>query len=111
MTRQFIADVIQEAGELTGVSAKRITETLIAAIQDEILTTGQFLLPGFGKFTLRETPAHGGVNPKTGESIAVKAGATVRFKAAPVFREAALAATKKTKRKAKQGTPRRSKSG
>jgi DNA-binding protein HU-beta len=101
MTKQFLTDVIQDAGDLTGVAAKRIVATLLDAIQTEILTNGRFTLPGFGTFTLKETPAGKGLNPRTGEPVKVKAGATVRFKAAPNLKTAAFTAVKKTKRKAK----------
>jgi len=110
MTRQFLTEIIQEAGDLTGVTAKRIAATLLEAIQTEILTNGRFTLPGFGTFTVRETPAKNGLNPKTGEAVKVKAGATVRFKAAPNLKEAALYSVKKTKRKAKKDGDSQSKS-
>jgi DNA-binding protein HU-beta len=57
-------------------------------------------LPDFGSFTVRETPKRSALNPKTGEKVAVKAGATVRFKASPALKDDALAGIKKAKRKA-----------
>ena len=72
---------------------------IIDAIKAELVTTGSFTLPGFGSFTARETPKRTASNPKTGEKIAVKAGATVRFKASPVLKVDVLGGLKKAKRK------------
>ena len=41
-----------------------------------------------GTFTVRKTKARKGLNPRTGESIKVKAGKTVRFKASPSLKKA-----------------------
>jgi DNA-binding protein HU-beta len=49
---------------------------------------------------VRETPKRSALNPRTGEKVAVKAGATVRFKVSPTLKEAAFAGLKKAKRKA-----------
>ena len=73
---------------------------IIAAIKAEIIETGRFSLPDFGSLTRREMPKRTALNPRTGEKVAVKAGATVKFKAAPSFKAAAFAGAKKNKRKA-----------
>jgi DNA-binding protein HU-beta len=109
MTKQFISEIIQEAGPLTGVTAKRIAARILEAIQTELLSSGRFTLPGFGAFSVKETIARTRYNPRTGEPVQVKAGATVRFKAAPNLKTAALAATKKAKRKMQK--PRAASSG
>jgi DNA-binding protein HU-beta len=81
MSKAFIADVIQNSTEITGVAANRAAADLIDAIVKEIKKTGGFTLPSFGTFTVKKTKARKGVNPSTGEPIKVKAGKTVRFKA------------------------------
>ena len=75
----------------------------IAAIKAEIVAAGRFTIPDFGSFSVRETAKRTAQNPRTGEKVAVKAGATVRFKASPALKEAALAGMKKAKRKAAKG--------
>jgi DNA-binding protein HU-beta len=100
MSKQFITDVIQRTVEITGVAATHLAAEIIEAIKTEIVSTGGFTLPGFGTFTVKETPKRSALNPKTGEKVAVKAGATVRFKASPVLKADALVGLKKTKRKA-----------
>jgi len=87
MSKAFIAQVIQESGSLTGVSANRIAADVIAAIVKELKKSGRFTLPSFGTFIVRKTKARKALNPRTGEAIKVKAGKTVRFKASPTLKK------------------------
>jgi DNA-binding protein HU-beta len=57
------------------------------AIVRELKKSGRFTLPSFGTFIVRKTKARKGLNPRTGESIKVKAGKTVRFKASPTLKK------------------------
>ena len=86
MSKAFIADVIQNSAEITGVAASRAAAALIEAIVKELKKNGGFTLPSFGTFTVKKTKARKGVNPRTGEPIKVKAGKTVRFKASPTLK-------------------------
>jgi DNA-binding protein HU-beta len=87
MSKAFIASVIQESAELTGVAANRAASDLIDAIVKEMKKTGGFTLPSFGTFTVRKTKARKALNPRTGEPVKVKAGKTVRFKASPTLKK------------------------
>ena len=83
MSKAFIAEVIQNSAEITGVAANRAAADVIEAIVKELKENGGFTLPSFGTFTVKKTKARKGVNPRTGEPVKVKAGKTVRFKASP----------------------------
>jgi DNA-binding protein HU-beta len=85
---------------MTGVAAGRLAADIIVAIKEQIIENGRFSRPDFGAFTVRETPKRTALNPRTGEKVAVKAGATVKFKAAPSLKAAAFAGAKKAKRRA-----------
>lgn len=87
MSKAFIASVLAESAEITGVTAGRSATALMEAIVKEMKKNGKFTLPGFGTFTVRKTKARKGVNPRTGEPIKVKAGKTVRFKASPALKK------------------------
>jgi DNA-binding protein HU-beta len=87
MSKAFIASIIQESAELTGAAANRAAGDLMEAIVRELKKSGKFTLPSFGTFTVRKTKARKGLNPRTGESIKVKAGKTVRFKASPTLKK------------------------
>ena len=88
MSKAFIAQVIQNSTEVTGVTANRVAGDLMGAIVKEIKKSGKFTWPSFGTFTVRKTKARKGLNPRTGKSIKVKAGKTVRFKASPTLKKA-----------------------
>ena len=102
MSKKFLTDVIVQSAEMPAVAANRLAADIIAAIKSEIIQTGRFTLPDFGAFIARETPKRTALNPRTGEKVAVKAGATVKFKASPSLKESALAGLKKAKRKSKK---------
>jgi DNA-binding protein HU-beta len=88
VSKAFLSQVIQESTDCTGVVATRVAGDLMDAIVKELKKTGGFTLPSFGTFTVRKTKARKGLNPRTGETIKVKAGKTVRFKASPVLKTA-----------------------
>jgi DNA-binding protein HU-beta len=87
MSKAFISKVLKESMGLTGAAANRAADDLIGAIVQEIKTSKGFTLPSFGRFTVSKTKARKALNPRTGESIRVKAGKTVRFKASPVLKK------------------------
>ena len=87
MSKAFIAQVIQESASLTGAAANRAAGHLMDAIVKELRRSGKFTLPSFGTFIVRKTKARTGMNPRTGESIKVRAGKTVRFKASPSLKK------------------------
>ena len=99
MSKKFLSDVIARSTEMPAPAAYALAGDILAAIKTEIIQSGRFTIPDFGAFTVRETPKRAALNPRTGEKVAVKAGATVRFKASPSLKEDALAALKKAKRK------------
>src|SRR5258708_4665026 len=88
MSKAFLSQVLKDSVELTGAAANRAAGDLMDAIVKELKKSGKFTLPSFGTFTVRKTKARKGLNPRTGESIKVKAGKTVRFKASPTLKKA-----------------------
>ena len=86
MSKDFHAGVLQDAAGLSGVAANTAAGDLISAIVTELKREGRFTLPGFGTFTVAKRKARTARNPRTGETIKVKASRTVRFKASPTLR-------------------------
>ena len=87
VSKGFIASVLQDSAELTGVAANRAAGDLIDAIVKELKTSGGFTLPSFGTFRVAKTKARKALNPRTGEPVKVKAGKTVRFKVSPALKK------------------------
>jgi DNA-binding protein HU-beta len=100
VSKKFLTDVIVRSTEMPTLAANGLATDIIAAIKAEIVETGRFTIPDFGAFIVRETAKRTALNPRTGEKVAVKAGATVRFKASPSLKEAVFTGMKKAKRKA-----------
>lgn len=88
MSKAFLAQVIQESMECTGVAANRAAADVIEAIVASLKKEGGFTLPSFGTFRVVKTKARKALNPRTGEPVKVKAGKTVRFKASPSLKKA-----------------------
>lgn len=88
MSKAFLAEVIQETTDITQVASRNAATAVMEAIVGELKKTGKFTLPGFGTFSVRETKARTGLNPRTGEKIKVRAGKTVRFKASKTLKTA-----------------------
>jgi DNA-binding protein HU-beta len=89
VSKKFLTDVIVKSTEMPTLQANGLATDIIAAIKAEIVETGRFTIPDFGAFIVRETAKRSALNPRTGEKVAVKAGATVRFKASPALKDAA----------------------
>jgi DNA-binding protein HU-beta len=87
MSKAFIAQVLQESLETTGVAANKAAADVIDAIVTQLKKEGGFTLPSFGTFTVKKTKARKALNPRTGEPVKVKAGKTVRFKASPSLKK------------------------
>ncbi|MBB2206476.1 HU family DNA-binding protein [Gluconacetobacter takamatsuzukensis] len=88
MSKAFIAAVLQDSLDCTGVAATKAADDLVGAIVAELKQEGGFTLPSFGTFSVQKTKARKALNPRTGEPVKVKAGKTVRFKASPVLKKA-----------------------
>jgi DNA-binding protein HU-beta len=86
MSRDFIAQIIQESAGISYAKAKIATNEIIEAIISQLKREGEFGLVGFGTFRVRRTKARKGRNPATGEVIKVRAGKAVRFKASPTLK-------------------------
>ena len=78
------SELIDELAEKSDVSKKQATlmlESLISTITDALRDGEQVVLPGFGSFSLGLRAARKGRNPKTGETIDIKASRVAKFKA------------------------------
>ena len=71
MSKAFIASVLQDSLDITGIAANQAAEQLIAAIVRDLKKEGGFILPSFGTFTVKKTKARKGMNPRTGKPVKV----------------------------------------
>ncbi len=86
--RQHLIDVIQSGTGCTGVAARETMVALLGTITTSLKKNQRVQLAGFGTFTVTKRAARKGVNPRTGESIRIKASKPVRFKAGRTLKNA-----------------------
>ena len=84
------ADLTRRLAEKTGLPSKdaRVAvETVIETIAESLSSWERVEFPGFGRFYVVHRDTRVGRNPKTGESVAIRAGRYVRFAPSPVALE------------------------
>ena len=82
---------VQAMAEKLGVSKKDSAnwlETFIEMMTNYLRKGDKVNLSGFGIFQVRNRPARQGRNPRTGETIQIKASKKLRFTPAKVLKEA-----------------------
>jgi DNA-binding protein HU-beta len=83
----LIDNVADEAG-LSKADAGRAVDALIGAITGALSGGGQVSLVGFGTFSVKQRAARAGRNPRTGETIQIRASKVPGFKAGKALKEA-----------------------
>ncbi|MCB9520462.1 MAG: HU family DNA-binding protein [Myxococcales bacterium] len=88
MTKADLIDAVHAKAEgLSKKSVGEIVDAVFDAAADAIRDGGRFSYPGFGTFTVKESPEREGRNPQTGAAMQIKASKSVRFKPAPKFKD------------------------
>ncbi|WP_323842291.1 MULTISPECIES: integration host factor subunit alpha [unclassified Moraxella] len=71
---------------ITRQDARKIVDKFFEQISQSLAEGKEVKISGFGNFELKDKKSRPGRNPKTGESIPVKARRVVTFKAGQKFR-------------------------
>ena len=87
MNNNDIADVIATDSGLTKADARKIVDTVFAAIGDAAAKGEEISLNGFGKFKVKDTPEREGRNPATGEAMTIKAARKLSFTPAKAVKD------------------------
>lgn len=83
-------ELVKEISKQTSHTQKdvlEIIESFQKVIGNELAMGNKIQLTGFGAFEVTERPEHMGVNPKTGESILIKASKSPKFKASKLLKD------------------------
>jgi DNA-binding protein HU-beta len=84
---ELIGKMAEDAG-ISKAAASKAVESFIGSITESLKKkNGKIALPGFGTFSKVRRKARKGVNPKTGEKIAIKARNAVKFQPAKALKE------------------------
>ena len=88
VNKSELISAIAENADLTKVQAGQALDATIKAITESLPSNEPVTLIGFGTFEVRERAARTGRNPRTGESIQIKASKNPAFKAGKALKEA-----------------------
>jgi DNA-binding protein HU-beta len=88
MNKADLIDVVADAADISKAAAARAVDALTDAITRTLRKDQQVTIVGFGTFTVRSRAARSGRNPRTGETIAIKASRVPGFKAGKALKDA-----------------------
>ena len=83
---EFVA-AVAESSSLSKADAERAVDAFINTVSTQLKTGGEVRLVGFGTFEVRNRDASEGRNPRTGETIKIKASKLPRFKAGKALKD------------------------
>ena len=81
LTKAELADLLFERIGLNKRESKDMVEAFFDLIHDSLVTSNDVKMSGFGNFNIRRKAPRPGRNPRTGESIPIKARNVVTFHA------------------------------
>lgn len=84
---EFVA-ALGDASELSKTDAARALDGMIAVLKKALKKGDTVSIAGFGTFAVRKRAARVGRNPRTGESIKIKASKSPSFKAGKAMKDA-----------------------
>ena len=88
MNKSELIDAIADAADISKAAAGRALDGMTDAITDALKKGDTVSLVGFGTVSVRERAAREGRNPRTGETIKIKASKNPAFKAGKALKDA-----------------------
>ena len=86
----LVEAVMKAAGFETKVHAEKAVEAVFDTIVKTMARGEEVAITGFGTFRVAKRAARQGRNPKTGETIQIKASTKPKFRAGKLLKEAVL---------------------
>lgn len=88
MNKSELVDAIAAGADISKAAAGRALDSMIGAVTESLQKGESVSLVGFGTFSVKERAARTGRNPKTGETIQIKAAKVPGFKAGKALKDA-----------------------
>lgn len=88
VNKSELVDAVAEGADISKAAATRAIDSVVEAITGALKKDDQVSLVGFGTFLVRERAARTGRNPRTGETIQIKASKNPSFKAGKALKDA-----------------------
>ena len=88
MNKTEFVSAVADSAELTKADAGRAIEAVIEVVTKALKKGDTVALVGFGTFLARKRAARTGRNPRTGQTIKIKASKNPSFKAGKALKDA-----------------------
>ena len=88
MNKSEMIDQIAKSADLSKAAAGRALDATVAAVQASLKKGGTVTLIGFGTLYVGKRTARSGRNPRTGETIKIKAAKVPKFRAGKGLKDA-----------------------
>lgn len=88
MNKAALVEVVNAELGTTKVQAEQVVDTIFNTIVDSLKKGDEVAIAGFGKFSVKLRAARDARNPKTGETVKVKAKKAPKFSAAKALKDA-----------------------
>ena len=88
MNKTELIESIAQAADISKAAAERALDGTVAAITSSLQKGDMVTLVGFGTFYVGERAARSGRNPRTGDTIQIKASKVPKFRAGKALKDA-----------------------
>lgn len=88
LTKSQLLNVLAEKTEMSKKEVAAFLETFANLAYEEVVNSGEFIIPGIGKLVKKNRAARMGRNPATGEEIHIAAKTVVKFRVAKAAKDA-----------------------
>ena len=88
MNKSEMIEAIAQGADISKAAAARALDTMVDVVTNTLQKGDQVTLIGFGTFLTRDRAARSGRNPRTGETISIKASRQPSFKAGKALKDA-----------------------
>ncbi len=88
MNKSELIDAVADSADISKAAAGRAVDAMVDSITAALKKDDQVTLVGFGTFSVRTRAARSGRNPRTGETIKIKASKVPAFKPGKALKDA-----------------------
>lgn len=88
MNKTEMVDYIAEKADISKAAAQRALDATVDSIQEALAKGGMVTLVGFGTFYVGDRAARSGRDPRTGNTIEIKAAKVPKFRAGKALKDA-----------------------
>ena len=88
MNKSELIDYMAKSADISKAAAARSLDALIEAVKMSLKKNDSVTLVGFGTFEVGKRAARSGRNPRTGETIKIKAAKVPKFRAGKALKDA-----------------------